>query len=270
MMLGVAALIVASRLVWQPGFRQNRRQLITFGLFLVALMFTDQRTATTATLAGLAVLILLSPAQERRLLLTAGLVAAVVAAIAAFSIWIAAEGDIASFVPPAVTNFMSDDGTYGWRLMQWQRYLELYQSGSVLNQLVGYPFGWVRLIASQGKDLYLMSEPHSQSIQLLVSTGALGVFCFWLIAAAAIFRGISILAGVVGSANRRDFVTFAVAYNVMVLVYGYAYAIPPEQGLLFAISLAATGRATRSFRSAAHEGPLGLTTAKGTFPSLRH
>jgi hypothetical protein len=230
LMLGQAALISLHDWLSSPS-RVRQFRGFSFFIFIITLLLSQQRTATFATLAGAGILLIFSPTRNRMMILALGGSAAIIATTLIFMGWVASGGDLDPYMPRAFSMLRSSDSTYGWRVQQWNEYLDAYWLAPAIDQLIGQPIGLLRATALNYGPFKLQFEPHSQYMTLLISAGFLGVLLFVAMLVLAELKGI-ILCSV--SKIQSSYVPLAMAVLAMHAVSSYTYPIPGEAGLLFA------------------------------------
>jgi hypothetical protein len=259
LMLGDALLVALTRILDAIDAEPRRQNAFSALVFAGALLISDQHTAIYATLAGVGVVLTMSP--RRRRTVAAAVVGAVViiGSAALFVMWVASDGDLERILPQL---FTSHDITYEWRLGQWLNYLDFYANASPIDQLIGLPLGVLRVAGLANEDSLLRLGAHSYYVELMLTSGAIGALLFIATLFAALARGLLRLAR--GDPHSQQ-VRLAVALVVSQGVFCYAYSLPGEQGLLLAIAAQTIAAArTRSRwpaefrRSASRAAPTGV------------
>ena len=240
LMLGEATLIVVSRLGALPPGPKRSRMTATFVTFVSALLISNQRSATVATLAGMGAVLAAWPQRRRSVVLAAGSFVLITAGAAVYGTWIAARGDIMSLFPRAIdmlgSDWTLDNETYVWRTIQWQSYIDFYGHETLWDQIMGLPLGAILALRSN-LDEMLQVSPHSGYIALLMDAGIVGVVLFVSMLIVGVTKGIMLLRrGPSGGTFRSD-VGLAIAILISLAVFSYTYVVSNEHGLLLAIAL---------------------------------
>jgi O-antigen ligase len=233
LMLGEACLIVLNRVGALPVGLKRRRMTTIFLIFFAIVLISNQRTAITATLTGIGVLVAAFPRQRRRVIFPVGGFVIVTAGAVVYGAWIAAGGDITSFLPEQSVA----ETDYAWRLEQWQEYVDVYWQAGLVDQIIGMPLSLVQSMAFRLDLDRLQFVPHSEYVMLLINSGLIGAMLFGLMFVVAVGKGIMIMRRETGGNTRSNNVGLAIAIIVSHAVFSYAYVIPNEQGLLLAVAL---------------------------------
>jgi hypothetical protein len=238
LMLGQATMIAVYDALSASRGAQRWYKWGTFLVFAVALLISQQRTATFATLAGVGIVVASLKRHYRAIVITSGS-AALIASIIFGVGWVDVGGDSSEYLPRAVSMLLKGEGTFGWREEYWQDYFDVYSHAPVVDQLIGQPFGVPRLAVVQSR--YLEYSAHNEYMQLLLNGGATGVLLYTLVLVYALTKGPLLLMSANGFSRPRHLV-LAVAVVATHAVFSYGYNLPNEQGLLLAIALQAIGR----------------------------
>jgi len=99
LMLGEASLIVFYRIGALPVGQKRRRMTAIFLVFFAVVLISNQRSATAATLIGIGAIIAAFPRQRRKVVFPFGGFVIVAASAAVYGAWIAAGGDLSSWLP---------------------------------------------------------------------------------------------------------------------------------------------------------------------------
>ena len=241
LMLGQATLIVVSRVGALPAGSRRRRMSAIFIVFVAAVLISEQRTATFATLAGIGAVVATFPPHQRRVVLAVGGFFLFLAAAMVYGTWITAGGDITLYMPPALrmldSEFSADESTYKWRLQQWQDSLAVYWHAGLVYQMIGMPLSLIQSIGFAKEIEGLQYSAHSAYVELLMNAGIIGVALFASMLIVGMTKGIMALRRRTYDDIRSSNIGLAVAIIVSYAVYSYAYMIPNEHGLLLAIAL---------------------------------
>jgi hypothetical protein len=237
LMLGMAALIAPNLTMSAQGRAGRWMRWLTFVVFLATLLISNQRTAIFATFAGASVSIIFLPQRYRPIIVlgTAMLI------LAGIFLWIAwGAGSITEYLPRAITMMSSDEGTFAAREGYWALYLDAYSRSSMINQILGLPFGSPELIIVEGNEF--LPSAHNGYVQLLLNTGAVGVTIFILLVAFALIKS-TFLLSMTDSTGFK--LRLATAIIVSHAIFSISYSLPIEQGLLFAVALQVIARVSK-------------------------
>jgi hypothetical protein len=238
LMLGQALLIAFNEAVsLSSGAKRWRRGASSF-IFAAALLISRERTATLATLGGLALIVVSLPRKYRNAAIGAGSIAVLAATVLLWTVWVESRGgDIIDYLPRAISWTVNEEGTYGWRVKQWERYLELYWAGPIIDQIIGQPLGARDRAAAESNDPdFLVVGPHSEYVELLLNSGVVGVLLFTSVLILAVVKGAFFLMHT-GDVDVRSKARWAVAVLFSFMIFSYTYSLPVEQGLLLAVAL---------------------------------
>jgi hypothetical protein len=236
-MMGTATLIVLNRIGALSRGLKRRAMSATFVVFVAALLISDQRTATFATVAGMAVVLAAWPKRRRAVVLVAGSLVCVIASVAVYGTWIAVGGDIISLLPGSSSDWTLENETYAWRVTQWQDYLHFYENARLFDQIVGLPLGMIRTVAMSNDIEMLQVSPHSGYVALLMDSGIVGIALFVSMLVIGVTKGAILLRDKPGIVISRSNVGLATAILISCAVFSYTYVVEDEQGLLLAIAL---------------------------------
>jgi O-antigen ligase len=234
LMLGEVALIAFNRMLSTPQGSRREWYAGSLTVFLGLLLISQQRTATFATLAGLAVISAFAPGYYRsRMIATTGVVF-LAGCMLFWVVWIASSGDISPYIPRAFSMIEQEDSTFGWRLEQWDDYGEVYSREPLFDQIIGQPMGALRLVADTDSVLFVVA--HNEYVQVLLSAGAVGALLYGLVMMWASMQGLMRLRSA-SSPDLSSRLRLAVAILSSHIVFSIGYILPNEQGLLLAIAL---------------------------------
>jgi len=132
----------------------------------------------------------------------------------------------------------SQEGSYGWRLDQWQIYFQQWVDATPFNQIVGQPFGIARAVGLKFSTLTqvnpLVLPAHSGYLQFLLNVGVLGLLIFISVFVFAFADAILVLKG---NQSYSPLVVLAAAILVSQIVFSFSYSFEGEQGLPLAIAV---------------------------------
>jgi hypothetical protein len=249
LMLGQALLIAFNQAISLPPGAERWRKGATFLVFLAGLLISQQRTATVATLAGLAVILAFAPRYYRSIAIGAGYMALLAVAAVFWSVWVG-DGDVAQDLPRAISWVINAEGTYGWRVRQWEQYLDIYWNSPLVDQIVGPALGVLTLAAAQSDEANsLRAGTHSQYINLLLDSGIVGVLLFTSVLVFAMIKGLWLLLHSTGAPNQPR-LRWAVAVVVCSAIFSYTYTLPPQNGLPLALAIQIIGMGRAAEREA--------------------
>lgn len=257
LMLGLAALIALNAALSQRPGRARLRAWMTVAIFACCVLASQQRTASFAMLTGVAVVLAALPRRQRGSLLLAVCIGAPLVSTGLI-LWSGFGRDLTDLLPRAAVMITHEQGTFAWRLLQWADYQRAYEQASVLDRLVGQPFGFLR--HSVGQDSLLFIEAHNGYIQLLMSSGLIGLVLFGVVLLGAIRNGLVLrkvrFSGITsaetsgnrpsarrgqpgGPQTRSDPATIRLGMAIVAAqaVFSIGYALPNEQGLVLALAL---------------------------------
>jgi O-antigen ligase len=256
LMLGEAALIAFNQSLSATRVGQRWLKWITFVVFVITLLISDQRTAIFATVVGIAVIGTFIPRQYRAAILLVGSILCISGLIIFCAGWIESSGDITEYLPNAVSLVLRAEGTFGWRIAQWEHYLYVYSQGSLLDQMIGQPLGMVTRSAEKNSSLSVMA--HNEYVQLLLTAGVVGTVLFLVVLTHAVIKCVALLRNTY-CPNAQSRLRLSVAIIASHAVFSVGYVLPNEQGLLLAIALQLC-TAKRYAGPRAHAGELGRQT----------
>lgn len=236
LMLGQAGVIALHASLAGPR-AGRRRSAVAFIIFFAAVLFSDQRTATFATIAGTITVLAFVPRSRDATISCLGIIACTggigILALASLS-----NGQLTQYLPHSLQMIVLQEGTFEWRLDQWQIYFQQWADATVFDQTIGQPFGVARAIGlgySTLTELAPLALPaHSGYLQFLLNVGVVGLLGFLL---AAGFAGVDGVVIAKGHRARSPLVGLAVAILVSQIVYSFGYSLDGEQGLMLAISV---------------------------------
>jgi O-antigen ligase len=235
-MLGQAALIALHG--WLAGPSDARRwKAVTFIVFFAAVLVSNQRTATFATIGGVIAILSFVPRRRDTTILGAAIIACALG-IGVLGIALLSGKDMTEYLPRSLQMVVLEQGSYGWRLDQWDIYFQMYLDAPLLDQMVGQPFGVLRVIGL-GFSTLTQQDPrvlpaHSEYLQLLLDVGAAGLLIFVLVTSLAFAQAVA-----ARKEDRRSsaLVGLAAAIVVSQMIFSYSYSFGSEQGLLLALSV---------------------------------
>lgn len=236
LMLGQAGLVALhASLVGPRGGRGWKA--VAFIIFFATVLMSDQRTATFATIAGAITLLGFVPRRRDTTIACAGIMGCT-AGIAILALASLSDGRLTEYLPHSLQMVALQEGTFGWRLDQWQIYFQQWVDAAPFDRIVGQPFGVARAIGlsfSTLTELAPLALPaHSGYLQFLLNVGATGLLAFLLVAAFSFTEALVISKG---HRSCSPLVSLAVAILVSQMVYSFGYSLDSEQGLMLAISV---------------------------------
>lgn len=235
LMLGQAALIALHGCLKQSSARRSWAA-ISFVVFFATVILSDQRTAIFAMIAGLFTILALVPRERDTAVLCTGLFACA-AGVGTVSLAFFSGGQLTEYLPRSLQMIVLQEGSFGWRLVQWQTYVQQWADAGVIDQLVGQPFGVTLVIARGFSTLThvdsLALPAHNGYLQLLLNVGAIGLVISLLMLIFAITDGILVLKG----KWRSPLVVPGLAILISQMVFSFSYSLDGEQGLLLAIAV---------------------------------
>jgi hypothetical protein len=236
LMLGQAGLIALHGSLVGPRVGRGWKAL-AFAIFSATLFLSDQRTATFATIAGAIALVSFVPRRQSTTISCMAMIACTAGIGIVALAWLS-DSELAEYLPRSLQMIVLEQGTFAWRLDQWQIYFQQWADSTLFDQIVGQPLGLARAIGlgfSTLTELNPLALPaHSEYLQLLLNGGALGLLTFVLVPISA-FVDASFI-----SRGDRPFpapVILAIAILVSQIVFSFSYSLDNEQGLLLAISV---------------------------------
>src|SRR5262249_16617128 len=132
---------------------------------------------------------------------------------------------------------------------QWELYLNVYWKGPLISQLIGFPVGEIRSIASRAppddiEARMLMAVAHSGYINFLVSSGCIGLGLFLTGLIVPLSRSFHLMLRFRNFDSTDRYFRLAIALIVAIAIYAYAYPIN-ELGLLLAVALGIIGKVSK-------------------------
>lgn len=237
LMLGHAALIALHGSLMRPGTAARSWRAVCFVVFFAMVLISNQRTATFATITGAIAIVAFVPRQRDTTIICVGTIACA-AGIAVLALASLSDGELTEYLPHSLQMVALQEGTFGWRLDQWQTYFQQWVDSTPFDQIAGQPFGVARAIGLQFSTLTeldpLALPAHSQYLQFLLNIGVIGLLIFLSVPAFAFFDAILVTKGPQG---RPPSVILAVAILISQVVFSFSYSLDNEQGLLLAISV---------------------------------
>jgi hypothetical protein len=234
LLLGQAGIISLSSALSATSRAQRWWRAAAFLAFEATLLVSQQRTATIATLAGLGVLIAALPRRFRPRIVGAACLLVVIAGSSFYAGALGLLGGSTDRMPKIISMIIEEQGSYAWRLAQWNRYLDRYFDAGIEDQMIGQPLGSQRVSVFEGSQIGF--SPHNWYIQLLTSIGAVGLGLIAIVLLYAVLRGFHRLTGPAHDGAKSD-IRLALAIIASQAVYAWGYGLPSEQGLLLAIAL---------------------------------
>ena len=236
LLLGQAALIALYRSMMQPSARRSWNALC-FTIFFATILLSNQRTATFATIAGVIAIVSLAARRRETTIICAGIIACAVG-IGILAIASLSDGELTKYLPHSLQMIASQEGSYGWRLDQWQIYFQQWVDATPFDQIVGQPFGIARAVGLKFSTLKqvdpLVLPAHSGYLQFLLNVGVIGLLIFISVLVFAFADAIVVLKG---HQSYSPLVVLAVAILVSQVVFSFSYSFEGEQGLPLAISV---------------------------------
>jgi len=148
------------------------------------------------------------------------------------------DGELTKYLPHSLQMIASQEGSYGWRLDQWQIYFQQWVDATPFDQIVGQPFGIARAVGLKFSTLKqvdpLVLPAHSGYLQFLLNVGVIGLLIFISVLVFAFADAIVVLKG---HQSYSPLVVLAVAILVSQVVFSFSYSFEGEQGLPLAISV---------------------------------
>jgi O-antigen ligase len=240
LLLGQAALIALQKCFRRPNGGRTWNA-VCFLVFFATVLISNQRTATFATIAGAITIFALVP-RQRITTIACGALIFCAAGLAVLALASFSDGQLTEYLPRSLQMIVLQEGTFGWRLDQWQIYFQQWVDATPLDQIVGQPFGVARAIGLRFSTLTeldpLALPAHSEYLQFLLNVGVLGLLIFIMAILFALIDAIGVLKGYQG---RSSLGALAVAILVSQLVFSFSYSLDNEQGLLLAISVQIIG-----------------------------
>lgn len=236
LMLGQAAMIALHQSLLRTSGRPSWKAF-SFIIFFATVLISNQRTATFATIAGAIAVAACVPRRRDTTIICAGMIVCT-AGIGILALASLSDGELTEYLPHSLQMIALQEGTFGWRLDQWQLYFQQWVDATFLDQIVGQPLGVSRAIGlgfSTLTELDPMALPaHSEYLQLLLNVGVIGLLIF--ISASVFALGDAII---ISRRYQRcsPLLGLAVAILISQIVYSSSYSLDAEQGLLLAISL---------------------------------
>jgi hypothetical protein len=235
-MLGQAGLIVLHG--WLVGPRAERGwKAVAFVIFFAAVLFSDQRTATLATIAGAITVLSFVPRRRDTTISCLGLIACA-AGVGVVALASLSDGQLTEYLPRSLQMIVLQEGTFAWRLDQWQIYFQQWVDAAPFDQIIGQPLGLALAIGLRFSTLTelapLALPAHSEYLQLLLNVGVIGLATFLLVPVSAFIDAIFV------SKVRQRLsapVILAIAILASQLVFSFSYSLDNVQGLLLAISV---------------------------------
>ena len=249
LVLGQAAFIALHRWLMQSGARRSWAAFC-FVVFFATVVLSDQRTATFAMVAGVIAIFAFVPRKRDTTIICAGMIACA-AGIGILGIASLSDGQLTEYLPHSLQMIALQEGSFGWRLDQWQTYFQQWVDASPFDQLVGQPFG-VTLVIGRGFSTLTHVDPlalpaHSGYLQFLLNVGAIGLLIFLLV---PVFAFADAMLVPKGRQSRSSLVVLAVAILVSQLVFSFSYSLDGEQGLLLAMAVQIIAVARQAFGQA--------------------
>jgi hypothetical protein len=236
LMLGQAALVALHGSLMQSSARRSWAACC-FVVFFATVILSDQRTAMFATIAGLLTILTFVPRERNTAVLCTGLLACA-AGVGIVGIAFFSAGQLTEYLPRSLQMIVLQEGSFGWRLDQWQTYVQQWVDARFFDQLIGQPFGVTLVIARGFSTLThvdsLALPAHNGYLQLLVNVGAIGLLIFLLMLVFAFTEAILVLKG---NQRRSPLVVLGLAILISQIVFSFSYSLDGEQGLLLAIAV---------------------------------
>jgi hypothetical protein len=236
LMLGQAAVIALHASLVGPRVGRGGKAF-AFIIFFMAVLYSDQRTATFATIAGVIVILGFVPRRRDTTIFCLGMIVCA-AGIGILAVASLSDGQLTGYLPHSLQMIVLEEGTFGWRLDQWQTYYQQWVDATAFDQIAGQPLG-VSLAIGLGFSTLteldrLAIPPHSEYLGLLLNAGAVGLLIFLLAPAFAFVDAIRISNN---HQSRPPLVILAIAILVSQIVFSFSYSLDNEQGFLLAISV---------------------------------
>jgi len=210
---------------------------LAFVFFFAIVVISNQRTATFSTIAGALALLAFMPRKQTTTLMCAGTLACV-SGIAVFALGSVSGGSLTHYLPRSLQMIVLEEGSFGWRLDQWDVYFQAYANGPFLDKIIGQPFGVLRVMGLGFSTLTdvnpLVLPAHSGYLQLLLNVGAMGLLVFVSVLVLAFAQAIAVWKE---HRHARSLVGLAIAILVTQTVYSFTYSFDNEQGLLLAVAV---------------------------------
>jgi hypothetical protein len=245
-MLGQATLIAVNKALveWEPIKRWSNG--LTAFVFLATLYFSHQRTATFATIAGLAIITVFAQPRYRLIIALVSLAILAGGIILLGAAWIdVGSTGLVEFIPDSIAMVIFGEKTFGARELAWNAYLYNFSTWSALEQFTGRPFG-VPILAILTESLTEASiSAHNGYLIYMLRIGLLGASVFVIALIYALGKGLFLLA----TASHDDYrLRLAVAIVASHVIYSISYLLPNEQGLLLAIAVQTISRGFQPIR----------------------
>ena len=211
--------------------------------FCVMLFLTGQRTALSASLAGLGVVLLLSPSPYRWIirLFFLGVICAVgfifVAALADFG-----KDALVEHLPGFIQDQFGKRTTLDWRKAQWAAAMRQFWASSAADQWLGMPFGTRVSYRLDGlfRGFVLHFSIHNHYIKTLVELGFVGIGIFAFTIIWALWK----IMVRFGKRNREVYLSpeVSLALLVTILFFSYGYWLNGIQGIVLGSLIASRPR----------------------------
>lgn len=235
LMLGQAALIALHGALMRPGPGRLWRTLC-FLVFFVTVLVSNQRTATFATIAGAMAIFAFVPRRRDTTIIWAATIACA-SGIAVLALASLSDGELTEYLPRSLQMVAFQEGTFAWRIDQWQTYFQQWVDATPFDQIIGQPFGVTRAIGLSFSTLTELDPralpAHSQYLQFLLNVGAIGLLIFLSVPV------LSLIDALAASKRPQGLppVILALAILVSQIVFSFSYSLDNEQGLLLAVSV---------------------------------
>jgi hypothetical protein len=236
LLLGQAAVIALHASLIGPRVGRGWK-VFAFIIFFGTVLYSDQRTATFATIAGTIAILGFVPRRRETTIFCLGIIVCA-AGICTLALASLSDGQLTEYLPHSLQMIVLQEDTFGWRLDQWQTYFQQWVNATPLDQIIGQPLG-VSLAIGLGFSTLteldrLAIPPHSEYLGLLLNAGAVGLLIFLL---AFIFAFIDAIRVSGKHQDRPPLVILATSILVSQIVFSFSYSLDNEQGLLLAISV---------------------------------
>jgi len=212
-----AMFLLSVALVLLPRALESRSKCLGLlvGVFVLQVLLLQHRSVWLAALPGITLLAALYWRTIRRLAPYLPLVA--IPAVLATAVLLL-EGALDG-VLGALSHSVQNEGTFLWRLEGWVALMTGWQSASVVEKLIGGPFGTGFSWYLGSVDMEVTSSPHNSYLVLLLRVGVLGLAAFLMAYATCIRK---LLANRQSGASRLQLCLVAVlcAQCVFFMFYG--------------------------------------------------